>query len=234
MVATVKQVRPAIPGGRVITLDVPGWPGNLAGQHIDVRLTAEDGYQAVRSYSLASVSAGSEVEIAVDQIPDGEVSPYLTLDVEPGDQMEVHGPLGQWFVWRPEDVGPVQLIGGGSGLVPLVAMARAHAAAASVAPFRMLVSVRSDDEAFYYSELSTLADPNLEVSWRFTRRGPGGWKGPVGRLDTVTLAASVFPPSERATFYVCGPTGFVETVARSLVELGHDPDLIRTERFGGS
>jgi ferredoxin-NADP reductase len=232
LVATVLDTTYATPGGRVLTLDIPHWPGNLAGQHLDLRLTAEDGYQAVRSYSIASVGTGSTVELAVDQIPDGEVSPYLTVDVQPGDQMEVRGPLGGWFVWHPEDAAPVQLIGGGSGVVPLVAMIRAHAAAASAAPMRLLYSARTDDEAFYYPELTGTTD--AEVAFRFTRRGPRGWEQPIGRLDREAVAAATWPASVNPSVFVCGPTRFVEAVATWLVELGHDPARVKTERFGGA
>lgn len=234
LLATVAEKRDATPGGRILVLDVPGWPGSVAGQHLDLRLTAEDGYQAVRSYSIASVGDGERVEIAVDQIPEGEVSPYLTMDVEPGDQMEVRGPLGGWFVWRPTDAGPVQLIAGGSGIVPLVAMVRSHAASGSDAPFRLLTSVRTRHDAFYWDELNALADPHVAVSWRFTRRAPTGWDVTVGRLDRASLEASVIPASEQPSVFVCGPTAFVEAVADLLVELGHEPSRVRTERFGGA
>ena len=231
MHATVKSTTYATPGGRVLEIAVPHWPGNLAGQHLDLRLTAEDGYQAVRSYSIASVGAGAEVELAVDQIPDGEVSPYLTLDVQAGDELEVRGPLGGWFVWQPTDVGPVQLIGGGSGVVPLIAMLREHAASGSDAPFRLLYSARTDDEAFYYDELTRVTD--AVVTFRFTRRGPRGWDQPVGRLTREALAEATIPPADNPLVFVCGPNGFVEAVAGWLVELGHDPARVKTERFGG-
>lgn len=233
LVGTVREVTVATPGGRVLHIDVPGWPGNLAGQHLDLRLTAEDGYQAVRSYSIASVGDGEVVELAVDQIPDGEVSPYLTIDVMPGDQLEVRGPLGGWFVWRPEQTEPVQLIAGGSGIVPLVAMLRAHAAAASAAPFRLLGSVRTWHDAFYYDEVNGLADDHTAITWRYTRKGPSGWEGPIGRIDRDSLSDAVFAPHEQPSVFVCGPTAFVEHVASLLVELGHDPARIKTERFGG-
>ncbi|CAN5235730.1 ferredoxin reductase [soil metagenome] len=231
MVATVKSTTYATPSGRVLELDVPHWPGNIAGQHLDLRLTADDGYQAVRSYSIASVGTGAVVELAVDQIPDGEVSPYLTLDVMAGDQLEVRGPLGGWFVWRDTDEAPVQLIAGGSGVVPLVAMMRAHAASGSSAPFQMLYSARTDDDAFYFAELKAATD--VAVTFRFTRRGPGGWTQPVGRVTQEFLAESTFSPAKQPTIYVCGPNGFVETVAGWLVALGHDPARVKTERFGG-
>jgi ferredoxin-NADP reductase len=232
LVGTVKSTAYATPTGRVLELDVPHWRGNLAGQHLDLRLTAEDGYQAVRSYSIASVGPGSVIELAVDQIPEGEVSPYLTLDVRAGDQLEVRGPLGGWFVWRETDVAPVQLIAGGSGVVPLVAMTRAHAASGSSVPFQLLYSARTDDDAFYYSELTRATD--VAVTFRFTRRGPGGWTEPVGRVSKDYLAENTFSPARGPMVFVCGPNGFVETVAGWLVELGHDPARVKTERFGGA
>ncbi|MCU1514778.1 MAG: oxidoreductase [Microbacteriaceae bacterium] len=233
MAATVSKTSYATPSGRVIELDVPHWPGNLAGQHLDVRLTSEDGYQAARSYSIASVGSGL-VELAVDRIPDGEVSPYLTMDIMPGDQLEVRGPLGGWFVWREGATEPVQLIGGGSGVVPLMAMMRQHAAAASAVPFRLLYSARTDDDAFYAKEIDDLAGPALDVTWIYTRKGPGSWTGPIGRLTRETLAAAVIPAAENPAVFVCGPTPFVEAVASWLVELGHDPARVKTERFGGA
>jgi len=232
MVGTVAKTAYATPSGRLIQLDVPNWPGNLAGQHLDIRLTAEDGYQAARSYSIASVGTGP-IELAVDRIPDGEVSPYLTMDIMAGDQLEVRGPLGGWFVWHAHDTDPVQLIGGGSGVVPLMAMMREHAAIESTVPFRLLYSARTDDDAFFKSEIDSLAGPALDVTWVYTRKGPGSWTGPIGRVSKEALIASTIPASENPMVFVCGPTGFVETVATWLVELGHDPARVKTERFGG-
>ncbi|WP_129336410.1 ferredoxin reductase [Cellulomonas endophytica] len=234
LAARVAEVVPASASGRVLVLDVPGWPGNLAGQHLDLRLTAEDGYQAVRSYSVASVGAGERVELAVDEVPDGEVSPYLVQDVRPGDVLEVRGPLGRYFVWQPEDPGPVQLVAGGSGVVPLVAMVRAHAAARSPAPFRLLCSVRTPADAFYRPELEALVDDAFRLDWVWTRAAPPGWPGTPGRLTAAGLAAAALPPEAGPTVYVCGPTGFVEAAASLLVAAGHPPGRIRTERFGGS
>ncbi|WP_437385713.1 ferredoxin reductase [Plantibacter flavus] len=218
--------------GRSLVLDVPGWGGNLAGQHADVRLTAPDGYQAVRSYSVASAHAGDRLEIAVDRLPDGEVSPFLVDAIEVGDQVEVRGPLGGWFVWRPEETGPVLLIGGGSGIVPLMAMVRAHEAAGSVTPFRLVSSVRSPEDAFFADELRAAA--GVEVTWIYTRRTPEGWSRPAGRLTATDLGALRWPDGEAPSVFVCGPTGFVEAVADTLVSLGHDPARIKTERFGGA
>jgi len=214
-------------------IDVPGWGGNLAGQHLDLRLSAPDGYQAVRSYSIASASAGDRVELAVDRLPDGEVSPYLVDDLQVGDELEIRGPLGGWFVWRPEQTEPVQLIGGGSGIVPLMAMARAHAASGSTARFRLLYSVRSPRDVFFADELMALASPNFEVTWVYTRETPAGWPTPAGRLRPAVLEASTIPASEMPSVFVCGPTGFVESVADWLVALAHPAASVKTERFGG-
>ncbi len=234
-VATVASVRTAGSHGRVLTVRVDDWPGNAAGQHVDVRLTAEDGYQAVRSYSLASSGPGSMLELAVDEVPDGEVSPYLVEDVLPGDQLEVRGPIGGYFVWTPDRTEPVQLIAGGSGIVPLVAIARVHGSSANPAPMRLLYSVRSREDAFYADELTRLdADDAFTLSWAYTRTAPAGTVRPPGRVDAATIATDTIPPSDAPTVYVCGPTGFVETVADLLVAAGHPPARIRTERFGGA
>jgi ferredoxin-NADP reductase len=225
----------ATPSARVLHLAVPEWPGNAAGQHIDLRLTAEDGYQAVRSYSLASFGDASTIEVAVDEIPDGEVSPYLVRDVQPGDELEVKGPLGGYFVWRAGNAGPVQLIAGGSGVVPLVAIARAATDAQTAESVRLLYSVRSKEDAIYRDELTAGdADGGVRVNWAYTRVAPPGWNGTVGRVDDGVLRASTWPAEQNPTIYVCGPTGFVENVADALVRLGHRPERIRTERFGGA
>lgn len=232
--ATVVSAVSATSHGRVLRVRVPGWAGNDAGQHIDIRLTAEDGYQAVRSYSLASYGPGEELELAVDEVPDGEVSPYLVEDVQPGDELEVKGPLGGYFVWRPGGGAPVQLIAGGSGIVPLVAMARARADARGEAPFRLLYSVRTPADALYRDEVDRLAGAGVDVTWVYTRSGPPGWAGRVGRLDAGALEDAVWPADRHPDVFVCGPTGFVEHVATALVELGHEPMRVRTERFGGA
>ncbi|MCS3444338.1 ferredoxin reductase [Microbacterium phyllosphaerae] len=234
LVARVVETRPATPHGRVLRLRVEGWPGNLAGQHVDVRLTAEDGYQAVRSYSLASSGESDLLELAVDELPDGEVSPYLVEDVLPGDELEVRGPIGAYFVWTPDRAEPVQLIAGGSGIVPLVAMARVHALTGSSAPMRMLYSVRSQDDSFYADELTGFEGDAFVLDWAYTRSTPPGFIRPAGRVDAATIAASTIPATEQPSVYVCGPTGFVEAVADLLVAAGHSPDRIRTERFGGA
>jgi ferredoxin-NADP reductase len=232
-VGIVAETRSETPTGRSIVLDVPGWGGNLAGQHLDLRVTAPDGYQAVRAYSVASAGAGDRLELAVDRFEGGEVSPYLVDELSIGDQLEVRGPLGGWFVWRPEQGGPVQLIGGGSGIVPLMAMIRWHRASGSHAPFRLLYSVRSEEDAFFRRELAQ-PDPTLEIAWIYTRRPPRDWPRPPGRVSTADLSAWAFPVDAAPAIFVCGPTGFVEAVASALIELGHDATAIKTERFGGS
>ena len=231
---TVVETKTETPSGRSIVFDVPGWTGNVAGQHVDVRLSAPDGYQAVRSYSIASADTSERVQLAVDKLPDGEVSPYLVDDLQVGDQVEFRGPLGGWFVWRPSETAPVQLIGGGSGIVPLVAMIRAHAAAASTARFKLLYSVRSPADAFFADELNALVGPNFELDWLYTRETPDGWRRPAGRITSDDLARLTIPSTDSPGVFVCGPTGFVETVATHLVALGHDPMAVKTERFGGA
>lgn len=233
-VATVASTEAAGSQGRVIRLRVDGWPGNSAGQHVDVRLTAEDGYQAVRSYSLASSGDQPLLELAVDELPDGEVSPYLVEDLREGDELEVRGPIGGYFVWTPEQHSPVQLIAGGSGIVPLLAMARAHHAAASTSPMRLLYSVRSAGDAFYADELNGLAGAGFAVDWAYTRTSPESFPRPAGRVDGATIDSSTIAAGEHPLIFVCGPTSFVEAVADLLVAAGHTPDRIRTERFGGT
>jgi ferredoxin-NADP reductase len=234
-VGTVGSTKPETLTGRSIVLDVPGWGGNIAGQHVDVRLTAPDGYQAVRSYSIASAGPGDRVQLAVDRIDTGEVSPYLVDVLQQGDQVELRGPLGGWFVWRPEQAGPVQLIAGGSGIVPLVAMMRSHAASGSAAEFRLLYSVRTPRDRFFASEIESLArnSGHLDVTFLYTRETPVDWPLPAGRVTREALEAATFPASTHPMVFVCGPTGFVERVATWLVELGHDPARVKTERFGG-
>jgi ferredoxin-NADP reductase len=235
LVATVADDHRVSSHGRILRLKVPRWPGNLAGQHVDLRLTAEDGYQAVRSYSIATSGPGELIELAVDEVADGEVSPYLVEDVIVGDQVEIRGPIGAYFVWTPERDEPVQLIAGGSGIVPLVAMARAHAASGSTAPMRLLYSVRSPADAFYADDLARLAaDDAFDLDWAYTRTAPPGTRRPVGRVDGDTLAASTIGADRHPLVFVCGPTGFVEAVANLLLAAGHPADRVRTERFGGA
>jgi ferredoxin-NADP reductase len=232
--ATVAEVKPETASARRLTLDVPTWAGNDAGSHLDVRLTAPDGYQAQRSYSVASSGPSTKVVLAVDELPDGEVSPFLVRDVQVGDQLEVHGPLGAYFVWRPpaaDDTAPapVQLIAGGSGVVPLYAMISAHAAAADASEFRLLYSVRTPGDVFFRDELAAITD----VDYVYTREIPDGWPSPAGRLTKAGLQATTIAAERAPRIYVCGPTAFVEAVADWLLELGHDTTSIRTERFGG-
>ena len=231
-VGTVTEVRDETDTARTIMLDVPDWPGHLAGQHLDVRLTAPNGYRASRSYSIASAWTGEGVELTVEQVPDGEVSPYLVEVLKVGDPLEIRGPVGGWFVWRPEQPGPVQLIGGGSGVVPLMAMLRAHAAAASATPVRLLYSVRRPASVMYVKDLKELAaSDDVDLTFVYTREAPAG-EPRVGRIDADLLQGKAFAPADDLTTYVCGPTPFVETVADLLVTGGHDPARVRTERFG--
>ena len=218
-----------------LMLEVEDWPGHLSGQHVDVRLTAEDGYQASRSYSLAEPTDGDRIQITVQRLPSGEVSPFLADEFETGSGVEVRGPLGGWFVWRAEDAGPVLLVAGGSGIVPLMAMIRARAGV-SRAPFRLVYSVRTPEDRFYAAELRRRVadDGGLDVAWVHTRTAPAGDPRPAGRLRADDLAAHGWPPEFDPTCYVCGPTGFVEAAATLLLAAGHDPKRIRTERFGGA
>jgi ferredoxin-NADP reductase len=232
---TVVEVAPETPTARRITVDVPTWPGNDAGSHLDIRLTAPDGYQAQRSYSIASAGEGTRVVLTVDEVPDGEVSPFLVHELAVGDQVELHGPLGAFFVWRAPELGdtmpaPVQLIAGGSGVVPLYAMLSAHAAAGDPTEFRLLYSVRSPADVFFRSELEALTG----VDFIYTRETPDGWPSAAGRITKDALAAGIHAPERAPRIFVCGPTPFVETVANWLVDLGHPTTSIRTERFGGS
>lgn len=232
--ATIVENRAETPHSVRMTLAVPTWPGSEPGSHLDVRLTAPDGYQASRSYSVASSTPWGHVVLAIDELPDGEVSPFLVNEARPGDNFEVHGPLGSYFVWRPgQSDRPVQLIAGGSGVVPLYAMAVAHDLAEDSTPFRLLYSVRTPADVFFADELDELAGSHFRVDHVFTRHAPDGWPGTVGRLTRESLAASTIPPAERPRIYVCGSTGFAETVGGWLLELGHATTDILTERFGG-
>ncbi|WP_030931286.1 ferredoxin reductase [Streptomyces sp. NBC_01527] len=215
-----------------VVLDVPDWPGHLAGQHVDVRLTAEDGYSTQRSYSIASAPDGRRLELTVQRLPDGEVSPYLVDELAPGDQLELRGPVGGWFVWGQEQTEPVLLVAGGSGLVPLRCMLRAREAVGSRAPFRLLYSVRTPDELLYRSELRE-GSPGLDTAYLYTREAPPDAPRPPGRIAPDDLVRNGWPPDFEPTCYVCGPTGFVEKAAAYLVLLGHAPERVRTERFGG-
>jgi ferredoxin-NADP reductase len=229
-VATVREIRPETPRVQTIVLDVPGWEGHRAGQHVDVRLTAEDGYQAERSYSIASPTDAERLELTVERLDDGEVSPYLTAEARPGDQFEIRGPVGGYFVWDPDPGGAVLLVGGGSGIVPLMAMARQRAENGDDVPTRLLYSARTLDDVIYRDDLTKLTGDGFDVVFTLTREQPEGWTGYARRVDRDLLAEVA--PDELALTFVCGPTPFVEAVAEALVELGHDPSRIKTERFG--
>jgi ferredoxin-NADP reductase len=218
-----------------ITLALPNWIGHLPGQHVDVRLTAEDGYQAERSYSIASPpEEAPRVTLTVEQLDDGEVSPYLTGELRSGDKLELRGPIGGYFVWEAQMGGPLLLVAGGSGIVPLMAMLRHRAAVGSSIPTRLLYSSRSYAEVIYRDELERLVKSTtlLEVAQTLTREQPPGWTGYQRRIDTQMLREVAWPLEQRPLTFICGPTPFVETAAASLVALGHDPKRIKTERFG--
>jgi ferredoxin-NADP reductase len=232
--AEVVDVAPETPRVKTIAFDVPGWPGHRAGQHVDVRLTAEDGYQAQRSYSIASPPDGSRIELTVERLDDGEVSPYLTDELRPGDRIELRGPVGGYFVWEPSRDGPLQLVGGGSGVVPLMAMIRVRAAAGSDVDARLLLSSRGWDDVIYRDELEQRNGSGLTVVHTLTRSTPSDWTGYARRIDAEMLAEVGPSPAERPLVYVCGPTPFVEAVAEALVQLGHEPQRIKTERFGAT
>jgi ferredoxin-NADP reductase len=219
-----------------LVLDVPDWPGHDAGQHVDVRLTAPDGYSAARSYSIANAPAGNRLELTIEELTDGEVSPYLAETVAPGDPLELRGPIGGWFIWRPAQTEPVQLVAGGSGIVPLMAMIRTRAQAESRAPFRLLYSVRSPASIIYGDELHERADHDADfsITYAYTRIAPEGWSTTPRRIDAQIVGAAVFAPERKPLCYVCGPTPFVETAANLLIAAGHDAQRIKTERFGPS
>jgi ferredoxin-NADP reductase len=233
-VARLAKVHEETATARTLVFSVPGWTGHLAGQHLDVRLTAEDGYTAERSYSISAPADGEQVELTVQLVPDGEVSPFLIDGLAVGDAIEVRGPVGGWFVWRPAQTEPVLLAGGGSGVVPLMAMLRARAAARSRVPFRLLYSVRTPADVYYADELRRrMRDDNgLDVTLLYTREAPDGTSRPARRIDAADLAAHGWPADLEPRCYVCGPTGFVEATADLLVALGNEPGRIRTERFG--
>jgi ferredoxin-NADP reductase len=231
-VADVVEILTETPRVKTIAFDVPGWPGHRAGQHVDVRLTAEDGYQAQRSYSIGSAPDGHRVELTVVRIDDGEVSPYLTDELRPGDRIELRGPIGGYFVWEPSQGGPLLLVAGGSGVVPLMAMIRLRAATGSDAETRLLFSSRGWDDVIYREELERLSGDGLTVVHALTESQPPGWTGYARRVDAEMLAEVGPGPDEQPHVYVCGPTPFVEAVAEAFVELGHEPRRIKTERFG--
>jgi ferredoxin-NADP reductase len=215
-------------------LRVPGWAGHRAGQHVDVRLTADDGYQAQRSYSIASAPEDELLELTVERLDDGEVSPYLVDELRVGDRLELRGPIGGYFEWHEQLGGPLLLLAGGSGIAPLRAILRHRAASGSEVPARLLYSSRSLDEVIYRDELDALAGPGLEIRLTLTRAWPDGWSGLTGRIDDDVLREVAWPAAQRPLVYACGPNGFVEQASGGLVRLGHDPERIRLERFGPS
>ena len=225
-------MRPETDRVRTLALDVAGWPGHRAGQHVDVRLTADDGYQAQRSYSIASAADGARVELTVERIDDGEVSPYLTEEARAGDRFELRGPVGGYFVWDPNPAGAVLLVGAGSGVVPLMAMVRQRAANGDAVRTCLLYSARSWEDVIYRDELErhSQGGDGFEIVYTLTREQPPDWNGYGRRVDRELLADVA--PEELALTFVCGPTPFVEAVAEALVGLGHEPSRIRTERFG--
>jgi ferredoxin-NADP reductase len=240
--ATVIEVVKETSETRTLILDVPGWPGHRAGQHVDVRLTADDGYQAERSYSIASPPEDTHLALTIERLDDGEVSPYLSDELQSGDKLELRGPIGGYFVWDVSTGGPLLLVGGGSGIVPLMAMLRHRDAALATADgdtrnrlrVRLLYSSRRWDDVIYRDELARLAqkDNTLEVMHTLTREAPAGWTGFRRRIDRAMLEEVAWPPTEQPRVFVCGPTPLVEAVSGALVELGHAPALVKTERFG--
>ena len=230
----MEAVADETPRVRTLVLDVPDWPGHRAGQHLDVRLTAEDGYRAERSYSIGS-APGDPVAITVERLDDGEVSPYLTEELRAGDMLELRGPIGGYFVWGPEDGGPLLLVAGGSGVVPLMAMLRLRRASGSDVPARLLYSSRTLEDVIYRDELDALAaDVDVDVVHTLTRAQPPGWTGYSRRVDAELLREVAWPADDDPRVFVCGPTPFVETVAGTLVELGHPARRVKTERFGAT
>jgi ferredoxin-NADP reductase len=230
LAAGVAEAKPETPRVRTLELEVPGWPGHRAGQHLDVRLTAEDGYQAQRSYSIAS-APGDGPALTVERLDDGEVSPYLVDEAREGDELEVRGPVGGYFVWDGGEPEPVLLVAGGSGVGPLMAMARHRERTGCETPMRLVYSSRSWDDVIYRDELETLG---VEVVHTLTREQPPGWTGYARRLDAELLAEVAWPASERPRVYVCGSTRFVDAAADGLLALGYDASWIRTERFGAT
>ncbi|MDX6553246.1 MAG: hypothetical protein QOH74_1734 [Gaiellales bacterium] len=231
--AEVVELIDETPRVRTIVMLCRGWPGHLPGQHVDVRLTAEDGYQAQRSYSIASAPEDGHLMLTVEELQDGEVSPYLTRVVEPGDRLDLRGPIGLYFMWTVATGGPLLLVAGGSGVVPMRAILRHHVANESSVPVRLLYSARAPGEVIFRDELARLDSSDaIDIWFTYTRQADPGWHGFRRRIDHEILQEVAWPPDQRPLVYVCGPSGFVETAASALVDLGHAPELIRTERFG--
>ena len=230
--ATVSSLVDETAKVRTLSLEVPDWAGHRAGQHLDVRLTADDGYRAERSYSIAT-APGEPVGITVERLDDGEVSPYLTEDVRPGDQIEIRGPIGGYFVWDPVDGGPLLLLAGGSGVVPLRAILRHRVREESPVPVRLLYSSRTWADVIYRTELEQRTQ-GVAVTYTLTRAQPAGWTSYGRRVDQQMLTEVAWPATQAPLAYVCGPTSFVESVAAGLVALGYPPDRVKTERFGAT
>jgi len=230
--AAVTSIARETPSVVTIELQPPDWPRHCAGQHLDVRLTAEDGYSAERSYSIAS-APGEPPAVTVERLENGEVSPYLTDELRAGDQLELRGPIGGYFVWEPADDSPLMLIAGGSGVVPLRSMLRHRLRTGSDVPARLLYSSRTLPDVIYRGELDHYGD-GARVIYTLTRSQPPGWTGYSGRVNAATLAETAWPASQHPLAFVCGPTRFVETVAENLIALGYPPDRVKTERFGGT
>jgi len=224
------------PTAHTFVIDVPDWPGHRAGQHVDVRLTGEDGYQAQRSYSIATPADDERIELTIEVLPDGEVSGYLGEELREGDEIELRGPIGGWFAWGPQDGGPLLLVAGGSGVVPLAAMVRDRAREGSDVRAQLILSARTEADVFYRDELRGLAadDPALDLELTLTRERSPAWTGRRGRVDRTLLEELAIAAADRPHAFVCGPTAFVEAVADALVDLGHAAELVRTERFGPS
>jgi ferredoxin-NADP reductase len=231
-VAKVSVVTAETASVRTITLDVPDWPGHRAGQHLDIRLTDEDGYVAERSYSIAS-APGEPVAITVERLDDGEVSPYLTDELRAGDDLELRGPIGGYFVWEPGNGGPLLLLAGGSGIVPLRSILRHRERTGSTVPVRLLYSSRTLDDVIYQAEFD-MAASGVEVVYTLTRHQPPGWAGYTRRVDAALLAQVAWPAAGTPLAYVCGPTNFVEAVSQALVQGGYPPQRVKTERFGAT
>jgi ferredoxin-NADP reductase len=231
-VATVASVRPETTSVSSIEFDLPDWAGHQAGQHVDIRLTADDGYVAERSYSIAS-APGEPLQLTVERLEDGEVSPYLTEELRRGDEIEIRGPIGGYFVWDGDDAHtPLLLVAGGSGVVPFRSMLRRRAMIGSNVPVRLLYSAKSLPDVIYHTELEMAGD-GAEIVYTLTRQQPPGWTGHSGRVDAALLTEVAWPPDRRPLAFVCGPTAFVEIVAGELVSLGYPPDRVKTERYGG-
>jgi ferredoxin-NADP reductase len=237
LAATIKQTTDETATARTLTLDVPGWPGHVAGQHVTVKLTAEDGYSTQRDYSIASAPESDRLEITVQRLEDGEVSSYLAGIAEPGDQFELRGPIGGWFAWQENDPRPLFLLAGGSGIVPLMSMIRTHAQVKSQVPVRLIYSARTPADVIYATELAERERVSpLTVTYLYTRAPLSMTDDPprryAGRLNANVLAATAFPAAANPAIFVCGPSGFVETASDLLVAAGHAPGTIKTERFG--